>query len=296
MTVHECTRCGYKTKNACDFKKHLQRKKVCEPKVADVSLEELKKRYLTPKATLIDCPKCYKGFSSSYGFKLHVQKCSGTLDTVASLPETSASSEISEVKEMLSQVKQLLATTLSAAGQSTNNVVNQVNNIVEKAESTVNHVENINITINNFGAEPICHLLEDVDFMKSCFQNYEHGLIDFIIRKWFDPNHPENHCLEPFLGGMVKCYEHGRWCAKPVNERFLDSVMNHVGSDYQSFLERNPVFEKRFLDEFMKKIGVPLEWDLDHGGYIFEAMSLDQKAKVCREQLHRLVSKQVFRS
>lgn len=69
MTIHECTRCGYKTKQAFDFKKHLQRKKLCEPTVADVPLDDLKKRYLSPRETLIDCPNCNKGFSSSYGYK-----------------------------------------------------------------------------------------------------------------------------------------------------------------------------------------------------------------------------------
>lgn len=308
MSAHKCPRCGYETNRIADFKKHLNRKKLCDPDIADVSLDETKNKYYPQTVTLFDCTYCYKGFKTKHGCKYHMLTCKRAPSTSISL------NDINKIKdEILTQVKEIFAGALSIAGPS--DAISQINNIldthIDKIENTVinNHVDkientiiennvenNINITINNFGAEPICHLLDDVDFMKSCFKNYEYGLIDFIVRKWFDPKHPENHCLEPFIGGMVRCFENGSWCAKTVNERFLDSVMNYVGCDYQSFLERNPVFEKKFLDEFMKKIGVPLEWDLDHGAYEFEGMSLDQKAKAIRERLHRLVSKQVFKA
>ena len=61
MTIHSCPRCGYETKQSFDFKKHLERKKLCDPTIADISLDELKKKYLLLKETLIDCPNCHKG-------------------------------------------------------------------------------------------------------------------------------------------------------------------------------------------------------------------------------------------
>ena len=50
------------------------------------------------------------------------------------------------------------------------------------------HIENQqnNIVINEFGAENVNHLFEDVEFMKECFTNYKHGLVRFILKKWFD--------------------------------------------------------------------------------------------------------------
>jgi hypothetical protein len=102
--------------------------------------------------------------------------------------------------------------------------------------------------------------------MKECFTNYEHGLVRFILKKWFDEHHPENHCIKQFAD-MVQYYQSKQWLAMPINERFIDMIMDYTGCDYQNFLEKNPVMEKEFLDTFMERIGDSLQWDLDHENY-----------------------------
>lgn len=49
MTVFKCSRCGYEHEDFQQFKKHLARKTECKPKVSDISIEDVKRKYLTKK-------------------------------------------------------------------------------------------------------------------------------------------------------------------------------------------------------------------------------------------------------
>ena len=290
MTVHSCPRCGYNTTNATNFKKHLKRAKICDPTVEDVSLEETKNKYFIPKPVLVECPKCMKGFSSTFGLKKHVNKCTATplapLEDIVPTNEASTSAQAAKIAQLEKEIAELKEMFKSGM-----HIENQQNNHVENT-----HIENqqINIVINEFGAEKVSHLFEDVEFMKECFTNYEHGLVRFILKKWFDKNHPENRCIEMFAD-MVKYYQRKQWLATPVNEKFMDMIMDYVGCDYQTFLEKNPVFEKEFLDMFMERIGDPLQWDLEHSDYEYNGESHDVHKKMIREKLHNFVIGKVFK-
>lgn len=47
MKLHNCPRCGYSTNIRSNFKKHLQRKSKCKPKIANVPLDLLNDAYNT---------------------------------------------------------------------------------------------------------------------------------------------------------------------------------------------------------------------------------------------------------
>jgi uncharacterized C2H2 Zn-finger protein len=53
---HTCPRCGYSCVTQSDFRKHLNRKKICSPTVADISLDNLKKKYERSTNTKKDEP------------------------------------------------------------------------------------------------------------------------------------------------------------------------------------------------------------------------------------------------
>jgi uncharacterized C2H2 Zn-finger protein len=54
---HTCPRCGYSCVTQSDFRKHLNRKKICSPTVADISIDDLKKKYERSTSTKKDEPK-----------------------------------------------------------------------------------------------------------------------------------------------------------------------------------------------------------------------------------------------
>ena len=45
MVLYFCSRCGYNNINKTKFSKHLQRKNICKPILADVSINEIKEQY-----------------------------------------------------------------------------------------------------------------------------------------------------------------------------------------------------------------------------------------------------------
>lgn len=73
--THTCPRCGYKTINACDMKKHLKRVEICQPLLANNDLNDYKRNFLMPKTAVYKCKGCTKSFSSRSGYTYHVALC-----------------------------------------------------------------------------------------------------------------------------------------------------------------------------------------------------------------------------
>ena len=44
MTNYFCSRCSYETNKKGSFIKHLNRKNICKPKLADISIDEIKEQ------------------------------------------------------------------------------------------------------------------------------------------------------------------------------------------------------------------------------------------------------------
>lgn len=287
MKNHECPRCGYKTTNRCDFKRHLTRKTICEPEVNDISLDDIKRLYLSVKEINYTCSKCSKGFTSRTGLKYHISQCTAEPPHPLIPIQTDDDNSVAKKVESLEQQIQMLIQMLKEQSPSPN--VTHIHNIQQNIQQ--------NIIIRNFGAENVSHLIDDVTFMKSCFMNYEKGLIQYILRKWFSKDHPENSNIRmvDIRESIIEYYESNRWKKNGLTERVMDSIMNFVGLEYQQFLEKSPIFEKAFLDKFMTRIGVPLDWDLSHDDYDFDnSVGNKEQCQQIREKLHTMVKADVF--
>ena len=79
MTVHTCPRCSYNTTKSVDMRYHINRKYICEPNLADISLDEFKKTYM--KEIFYMCV-CEKGFKSRDGYRKHTSKCAAFIPEV----------------------------------------------------------------------------------------------------------------------------------------------------------------------------------------------------------------------
>ena len=77
MSTHTCFRCGYDTNKFGNMKKHLVRKKLCDPIEEDdiPAFEEFKQIYFIEKTILLKCERCHKGFISKRGHKIHMTNC-----------------------------------------------------------------------------------------------------------------------------------------------------------------------------------------------------------------------------
>ena len=45
MFIYECPRCGYESNRLSNFKNHINRKYICKPKISDINLNEIKKKF-----------------------------------------------------------------------------------------------------------------------------------------------------------------------------------------------------------------------------------------------------------
>lgn len=163
---HVCPRCNYSTLVKGDFIKHLKREKSCKPINGDISLEDVKNKYLKPKQSNFVCTVCDKSFSSKNGWKSHSLSCDKT---------TNLSKQIIELKKQVEE--------LQKNNQRLYNVQNN-NNI------------NINCPypLRPFGQEFLDYIKDDA-YQDIFFQT---GLdpevfVSFLKILHFDPDFPENH-------------------------------------------------------------------------------------------------------
>lgn len=71
----KCDRCGYENENRYLLKRHLERKNICQPKLQDISLDELKKKFEeSDKKRDFFCKHCRKSFTEASSMYRHQKK------------------------------------------------------------------------------------------------------------------------------------------------------------------------------------------------------------------------------
>lgn len=73
MSRFTCPFCGYKTDQSSNFIKHLSLKKLCEPVIADVSIDEIKHEMMSKKVNNeFECLVCHKMYASIRTLRYHI--------------------------------------------------------------------------------------------------------------------------------------------------------------------------------------------------------------------------------
>ena len=73
MSTYACPRCGFDTPDIFLYKKHIYKLTICEPKIADISLDDVKKEY-TPNIYLC-CDYCIRKFKTDQLADEHKKVC-----------------------------------------------------------------------------------------------------------------------------------------------------------------------------------------------------------------------------
>lgn len=166
--IHKCPRCGYTSSNISNFRKHVNRKELCNPIVADVSLHELRDTLMSKKKdnTFI-CEKCLRKYATRETLRIHKLSCAEQSDIVKMFDN---------LLDLHSKLEQKCKD-------------NVVPNIV--INGNINNQQNIiNVGTSEFLHENIDYLSDE--YMVKCAKKLNNGLIDFIKNVRFNPNHPEN--------------------------------------------------------------------------------------------------------
>jgi hypothetical protein len=238
--MYTCQRCGYGSKYISHFKKHLSRKKVCEPLYANVDraalLDALKTsdgkeacKTLTVVQTKI-IP--YEEIEDAKAFTMHIQGENATLKHEV----------VALKKENADLASRLQAYQAGSGGSVTNN--------------NVTHITHIHI--NNFGHENTEYITDD--FLGKAVRRIR-GAIPMLLRQiHFNPNHPENHNvkLPNKRDKYMMVRRNGEWrheSRKEVIKRMVHYGHKHIDENIkEGMVERMPEFSRQVFHEYMDKV------------------------------------------
>lgn len=287
----QCKRCGYMASTKGNLIKHYQRKTQCDATVSNISplecLEELCKK--TYEGNVIRCEYCQKQFKSASCKSKHKKICKKK-------PEDKVKSLEDKVKK-LEEALQNLTYHQSPSSPQVNlyggQHINQGNQLHQ-----VNH-----ITIHAVGREDIAYLTEHArypEFMIRCIRDKVEGVCNFLLKKHFDPAHPENHNLkktnrkDPF----IECFDGRKWKVR-FCEDVLEDIFINIQTDFANFVDQafaeNGTIKKVWMDNFMKQVGVPLDWDLSNDGYTFQETMSEEDKKNFRKKIYLLACEYIYR-
>ena len=168
MVNYKCQRCGFTTSHKNNFRKHLNRKNICKPKLKELTrnellqinnIDQIKKISRTstqcntnvnpifkPKGLHV-CDHCNKSFSTRQGKYKHMKwycKVKKEDDIL-----------VADMKKMLTE-KENLINQITQDNENKNNIISKLIHELSKSSKTVNnnsHNKTVNIIINNYGEE-----------------------------------------------------------------------------------------------------------------------------------------------
>lgn len=204
---YQCTRCGYHTADITNFRRHLTRKAVCEPKLADVDISTLQQEHLAEKKVKSHICDCGKAYASRSGLFLHKKKCSVITPPVPERLEHGL--DIEKLKEELKEsIKKELMQEIASTS----------NDIVINHTTNHNHNNNLVINVNNFGTETYDHITPE--FIKTCILNNTPGMKTLIERIHFSDDAPHNKNIrhKSFKNQLVEVMKDNKWVIKDAHE------------------------------------------------------------------------------
>ena len=268
MVEYLCHRCGYNTNKRSNIIQHLNRKNICKPILADISIKDIQKHYnfeiqqvikneskmnpneskMNPNESKIEteqkykCNYCNKCYSTNSNMRKHEKTCKKKQETEALV--ISQNDKIIKMEKEIEELKNKSTTT----NNNTTNTTNTNNN-------TIN-----NIHINNYGEENLKHL-RSKDFRDIICSMYN-AVPQLIEKIHFDPEHPENQNIKytnkkfPYL----KIMKDNKWqLVNKKNELFdlIDSKCYLLKEKYYKILEKKKYklteYQKNKIDEFIDK-------------------------------------------
>lgn len=290
-----CRRCGYATTCRSNLIKHLKRKMSCAVLHEDVSIIDLLKETYVRSYTDDDikCSFCAKLLKSHAALCRHKKICKNNPKNegyIVQLKDT-----VEELRGMVVQQQAVI----QKLSQSQSPSVNHYGNINHGNQvNQVNH-----ITINGLGKEDITHITGHPrfpDFMVKCIRDKVEGVCNYLVKKHFDPAHPENHNIkktnrkDPFM----ECFDGRKWKVRHC-EDILEDIFLNIQTEFANFVDEafaeNGGINRNWMDNFMKQVGVPLDWDLSNDSYTFRGEVSEENKKMLRKKIYQLACEYIYR-
>jgi hypothetical protein len=208
------------------------------------------------------------------------------------------------VAELQSKVKELEAKLDGQHASSSNTTTTTNNNNINNGTVNNNAVNN-NVIINAFGKEDISYLTEHKGFKKfmvNCLRSKAEGMVEFIAKKHFHPDHPENHNLRKLnkKDEFIEVKTGKEWKTR-YSEDVMFDLFSSIEKEFASFVENvfleDGSLNKQWLNTFMKMVGVPLDWDLNTDSYEYKCDTplSDEEKERLRQRIYRLAIENIYK-
>ena len=258
---HTCKRCGYETDYVGNLKNHLNKQKTCRDiLLCGISASELFNQLKKNTTSFsYECTNCSKKYKSPSGLYFHKKSC-----------------EITRLSNEIDILKRSIACSPDLAYPHGNNI-QIVNNIQ-------NNTNNINIVINALGHENTSYITHE--FMLDCIKKKVDGLVQYLTKKHFDPDHPENHNIKiegdnyvilenPLLSRSHAVVERTPtekgdfWIKLRKLYALHDNIMPRVETEFKKFFQEYPIenIQQKYIEEFVKDIVLPMDWSMELDDY-----------------------------
>lgn len=294
-SIYTCKRCRYQSTKG-NVVQHLRRKNVCVATFEDIPvnvlIDELTHKEYNVKT--YDCKFCGTKFNSSPNKYRHQRSCKHNPDNTTAL-ETTEMVPLCMVNALEKRVKELEAKIVSTPPTQGNTNNGTINN-------NQNHGVINNITINALGKEDISYITEHPrfqQFMIGCIRDKAHGVMEYMVKKHFDPSHPENHNLKKLRRDDFMEVHDGRGWRLRYAEDILQDLFLHMQRDFANFVEEalteEGLIKKAWLDNFMETVGKPLDWDLSTEDYEYDGEVSEEKKGEIKSKLYKLAIEHIYR-
>ena len=207
MTI-VCDRCGREFKKMDNLRRHLNRVYICQPTLADISIESLRAKYACKKGVYA-CENCGKVYKTSSGKSKHKRTC---------VQLQKEKDKIIEEKDAL--LKEALAK-IYEEQQSREKLEEQVKNLLLQKQCVQNITNNNIIIINSFGEENTDYLREDSSFLRKCIESPMQSIQKYLDAVHFNKEHPENNNIKltNLQSPFMDYFKNGNW--SKIEQRVL---------------------------------------------------------------------------
>jgi hypothetical protein len=230
MSKYACLRCGFIAKTKQKYVKHLSRRNLCEPIVADISLKieyekyniKLPKEKILKQNTIFKCEHCEKVLSTNQILQQHIERCKlkkqmdeeNNKQNNEQNKSKNLEDEIKYLKEQLEEQKKMVDMLMKKSGTTNyDNSINSINN------------NNINFNVQLIAYDKTTHKLSDRDII-DCMRKTNMCIPQLVEKIHLNSKAPQNHniYISNFRDNHVMIYDGQKWNLTD-NKHIIDELI-----------------------------------------------------------------------